>query len=171
MDNESALDVEDAGNVPPVDYRQRRASHLPRTRTLSVSSVGRPSQSTVSTSPRKEITSLPRARVNSILTRGLDVAGSAPSPLAQIYQPMFFGGDAEGDLSGETQGHGEANGMYGSRRRLPSMPRRDTTTQSVSAQAGAQRVAALSESPNDPLSISQGPSETASQVEDGGSST
>ena len=105
------------------------------------------------------------------MTRGLEVAQSAPSPLAQIYQPMYFGSEAEGDPAGEGQGYAEPSGPYGSRRRLSSMPRRETTTQSASTQAGTQRFPVLSESPDEPPPPSQGPSETASQVEDGGSST
>ena len=111
QEQESALDMEEAPAIPPVDIRQRRQSTASRRR-ISASSTHsqnqnqRPQSSrhpSPSSSPRKhEQTSplslnvplpLPRHRVNSIVTRGLDLAQSAPSPLAQIFQPLIVDDD------------------------------------------------------------------------------
>ncbi|KAI0334571.1 hypothetical protein GY45DRAFT_1318147 [Cubamyces sp. BRFM 1775] len=94
---------------------------------------------------------LPRARLNSIVTRGLDAAQSAvASPLAQIFQPLIVDDDGGGssllglDEQGAQEGAGGGGGIisYGpaTRRRLSSMhvatnPPRRARTYSVAAGA------------------------------------
>lgn len=101
--DESALDMSDAGPVPPVDIRQRRmstASRRPRASNASTQSVtSRPSPpasplkaersgSGSGSSPAGGHIPLPRARLTSVITRSLEGAQSAPSPLAQVFQPL-----------------------------------------------------------------------------------
>ncbi|KAI0816960.1 hypothetical protein BC628DRAFT_1404843 [Trametes gibbosa] len=181
---ESALDMEEADDVPPIDIaRQRRPSQMSHRRTsqsstnhkrrpsLSSSTAGR-STPPVPSSPLKneqagpsspqsqsqsqpppasqpqQAFALPRTRVNSVLTRGLELAQSASSPLAQIFQPLIVDDDLlpSGDEqipsdgggigpSGSGTSMGAAGLSYGpaTRRRLSSMhvaanpPRRGRT--------------------------------------------
>ncbi|KAI8996333.1 hypothetical protein BD414DRAFT_197116 [Trametes punicea] len=184
---ESALDMEEVDDVPPIDpARQRRLSQLSRRRAShsssqhgrrpSTSSAGR-STPPVPSSPRKSEQAgpsssacsaltqsqpqnqtqtqgqgqsashipLPRARLNSLMTRGFEIAQSAPSPLAQIFQPLVVDDDlsAGDDMTASegggvviSGGNGSGAGMisYGpaTRRRLSSMhaanpPRRGHT--------------------------------------------
>ncbi|KAI0351934.1 hypothetical protein OH77DRAFT_843965 [Trametes cingulata] len=172
---ESALDMEEVDDVPPIDSaRQRRLSQLSRRRASQSSShQRRPSGSSagggrtsppVPPSPRKTEQAgpssspqqapghipLPRARVNSVVARGLELAQSASSPLAQIFQPLVVDDDAADEVTqsdGATSGGGGATGAaaisYGpaTRRRLSSMhavnPPRRARTYSV-AGAGHQ---------------------------------
>lgn len=94
-----------------------------------------------------------RARVNSVLARGLDLAQSVSSPLAQIFQPLivdddFISGDDQHSSEAATSGP-SGNGMgagqisYGpaTRRRLSSMhvlspPRRGRTYSSATPALG-----------------------------------
>lgn len=183
MENETALDLEDAdaGPVPPVDFRQRRGSQQ-ATRPRAMSAVStRPAVRSPSASPRKETTALPRMRLNSILTRGIEGASSVPSPLAQMYQPLFFGPSAEGEAD-HGEGGADAGGAgYGPRRRLSSMQsmhRANVGHLSNPAGNGMRRFPAVSESPDEQAAgpvpgrgRSGGPPETASEVEEGGMNT
>ncbi|KAI0629114.1 hypothetical protein C8Q77DRAFT_1161302 [Trametes polyzona] len=176
---ESALDMEEEDEVPPIDViRQRRlsqmsrrrpsqsSSHRPRRPSISGSTAGRStppvppsplkaeqagpsspqsqSQQQPTQAPPGQIP-LPRQRVNSILTRGLELAQSASSPLAQIFQPLIVDDDlvppgdeqtpSEGAMSGPSATSGAPVISYGpaTRRRLSSMhvavnpPRRGRT--------------------------------------------
>ncbi|KAH9847576.1 hypothetical protein C2E23DRAFT_847890 [Lenzites betulinus] len=182
---ESALDMEEADDVPPIDIvRQRRLSQMSRRRasqsssqhqrrpSISGSTTGRstppipssplkneqagpsspqsqsqtPSQQPAPQQQPTPQIALPRTRVNSVLTRGLELAQSASSPLAQIFQPLIVDDDlhpggaddsqtpSEGGGSGPSS-TGAAGLSYGpaTRRRLSSMhavanpPRRGRT--------------------------------------------
>lgn len=154
------------GPVPPVDFRQRRGSLATRPRVLSTSSA-RPSQISPSGSPRKQETVLPpRPRMNSIITRGLDGASSAPSPLAQIYQSFSFETDRDPGAEGESTARGFNVNGFVPRRRLTSIQRRETRDPNDPGQSGNQRFPALSESPDDG-SNRAGP-ESVSEVEESG---
>ncbi|KAI0666819.1 hypothetical protein C8Q78DRAFT_983490 [Trametes maxima] len=155
---ESALDMEEGDDVPPIDdARPRRLSQASRRRaSLSSQQQRRASMSTTgrttppmppsplkaeqpgpSTSPgRSHITPHhaaalpPRTRVNSVLTRGLELAQSVSSPLAQIFQPLVVDDDfgAADEQSAPDPGAPGAGGAaagisYGpaTRRRLSSM--------------------------------------------------
>ncbi|KAI0774788.1 hypothetical protein BD413DRAFT_472139 [Trametes elegans] len=183
---ESALDMEETDEVPPIDIvHQRRLSQLSRRRPShssshqhrrpSTSSAGHssphaassplkaepagPSSSPRGRSPPPNHIPLPRTRVNSILTRGLEVAQSAASPLAQIFQPLIVDEEpvpddltqsdvavSAGTGTGVGHGAGAPAISYGpaTRRRLSSMhvasnaPRR-TRTYSVAAPVLAHR--------------------------------
>ncbi|KAF7794246.1 hypothetical protein EIP86_005379 [Pleurotus ostreatoroseus] len=157
------------GPVPPIDFRQRRGSIAPRPRVLSTSS-SRPSRVSPRNSPRKqESVPLPRARMNSIVTRGLDAPSSSPSPLAQIYQPFAFDTDRDNDT--DQQAEGATSGLningYTPRRRMTSIQRRDAMN--IPGQSGMRRfpvTSALSESPDD--GSNRGGPESLSEVEAGG---
>ncbi|PSS31019.1 hypothetical protein PHLCEN_2v2432 [Hermanssonia centrifuga] len=104
FENESALDLTDAGPIPPVDFRHRRPSQPARPRGPSSGSISNspsPLQDSSPSSPARKPESsspaplsppplshiaLPRTRVNSILS----MAQSAPSPLAQVFQPLMM---------------------------------------------------------------------------------
>ncbi|KAI0741592.1 hypothetical protein C8Q80DRAFT_1109906 [Daedaleopsis nitida] len=121
---DSALDMEETDEVPPIGNVQRRFSQVSRRHPLGTSQhpSRRASGSTTerstppppaspqktestapgpSTSPQSQTQTqqppghiqLPRARVNSMVTRGLDIAQAAASPLAQIYQPLVVDDD------------------------------------------------------------------------------
>ncbi|KAI0372690.1 hypothetical protein BV20DRAFT_1050569 [Pilatotrama ljubarskyi] len=162
---ESALDMEEVDDVPPIDTaRQRRLSQLSRRRASQSSSQHQRHPSTspagrttppVPPSPRKSEQAGPssspqqapghiplqRARVNSVVARGLELAQSASSPLAQIFQPLIVdedGADEQTQSDAATSGGGGGSGAaaisYGPamRRRLSSMhavnpPRRART--------------------------------------------
>ncbi|KAI0084442.1 hypothetical protein BDY19DRAFT_987498 [Irpex rosettiformis] len=106
--DESALDMAEAGPIPPIDIRARRMSQASRRPRVSLSSThsqgnggngANPSvsRSSPSSSPRKAEQSspspsnipLPRARLTSLATRLQDMGQSAPSPLAQVFQPLI----------------------------------------------------------------------------------
>ncbi|KAL4248089.1 Transient receptor potential calcium channel [Abortiporus biennis] len=121
FENESALDMQEAQPLSPLEIRQRRMSVASRRHVSGSSTAGQhnhpsqPSQPSPSSSPRKihrspsssprkaELPSPnapsaplphpplphPRQRINSILSRNLDLAQSSPSPLAQIFQPLI----------------------------------------------------------------------------------
>ncbi|EIW58800.1 uncharacterized protein TRAVEDRAFT_72272 [Trametes versicolor FP-101664 SS1] len=186
---ESALDLNETDDVPPIDpAHQRRlsqmsrrrasqsSSHGPRRPSISGSIAGR-STATAPPSPLKAEQAGPssppnqsqqpgsqpamshiplpgRARVNSVLARGLDLAQSVSSPLAQIFQPLIVdddfisGGDDQNSSEAATSGP-SGNGMsagqisYGpaTRRRLSSMhvlspPRRGRTYSSATPALG-----------------------------------
>ncbi|OSD02921.1 hypothetical protein PYCCODRAFT_1388954 [Trametes coccinea BRFM310] len=168
---ESALDLEETDDVPPIEQtrQQRRLSQVSRRRASHSSQhQRRPSTSTAgrstppipaspqqlkpenagpsSSSPNQQGQStvqpppahipLPRARVNSLVTRGLELAQSASSPLAQIFQPLVVDDDGGPDdqtmfsdgaasAGGMSSGNGAATTgiSYGpaTRRRLSSM--------------------------------------------------
>lgn len=90
--------MSDAGPIPPIDIRQRRMSQVSRLPRVSQSSThsARPSPPTP-TSPRKAESgspatnhiALPRTRLTSLVTRLQDAPASAPSPLAQVFQPLI----------------------------------------------------------------------------------
>ncbi|EJF64109.1 hypothetical protein DICSQDRAFT_100749 [Dichomitus squalens LYAD-421 SS1] len=181
---ESALDMEETDSVPPIGITPRRVSQASRRRPsgASIRQMRRtPSSAGHSTPPRSpsphkaelpepgpstspqsqtraqqppQHIPLPRARLNSIVTRGLDVAQAAASPLAQIFQPLIVDDDivpeaqaqipvdGSGAHPGPGEGHGGAPApapgalvSYGpaTRRRLmslhaaPSPPRRMRT--------------------------------------------
>ncbi|KAI0705213.1 hypothetical protein BC835DRAFT_1314998 [Cytidiella melzeri] len=99
--DESALDMTDAGPIPPVDIRARRMSQAsrPRVSISSTHSQGQPSsppRHTPSASPHKSERSspspshvpLPRTRLASMINRVQDSVQIAPSPLAQVFQPL-----------------------------------------------------------------------------------
>jgi len=91
-----------------------------------------PSSSTSSPHP------IPRPRVNSVLNRGLEVAQSFTSPLAQIFQPLIVDDDGIPEDSEQNSGHAPPMISYGpaSRRRLSSMTgRRMTSDPSASRHA------------------------------------
>ncbi|KAL7280883.1 hypothetical protein ACG7TL_005827 [Trametes sanguinea] len=168
---ESALDLEETDDVPPIEQtrQQRRLSQISRRRAShssqhqrrpSTSTAGRstppipaspqqlkpenagpssspPNQQGQSTvQPPPAHIPLPRARVNSLVTRGLELAQSASSPLAQIFQPLVVDDDGgPDDQTMFSDGAASAGGMssgngavttgisYGpaTRRRLSSM--------------------------------------------------
>ena len=177
--------MEETDEVPPIGITRRRVSQASRRRPSGASihqsqrassSAGHStpprsasphksefSEPGPSTSPQSQTRAqppaqhipLPRARLNSIVTRGLDVAQAAASPLAQIFQPLIVDDDLipeeqaqiPVDGSSAQPGHAEGNGgapapspggalvSYGpaTRRRLmsmhaaPSPPRRMRT--------------------------------------------
>ncbi|KAI0708832.1 hypothetical protein C8T65DRAFT_718427 [Cerioporus squamosus] len=179
---ESALDLEETDDVPPIEAARRRLSQVSRRRPSGTSQhARRPSTSTgrstppVPASPQKTEFSapgpsstpqsqsqslhppghihLPRPRVNSIVTRGLDMAQAAASPLAQIFQPLVVDDDlipeeSESEAPGASgpAGHGSGGAppamvSYGpaTRRRLMSLhaapaPPRRLRTYSVAGQ-------------------------------------
>ncbi|KAI0644236.1 hypothetical protein C8Q79DRAFT_974910 [Trametes meyenii] len=158
---ESALDMEEGDDVPPIDAgRQRRLSQASRRRAslssqhqrrASMSTTGRttppmpPSPLKVEhagpsaspdrnqalpqlPAPQPHHIALPRTRVNSVLTRGLELAQSASSPLAQIFQPLVVDDDLAAEErsqsdAGTPGASGAAAISYGpaTRRRLSSM--------------------------------------------------
>ncbi|KAH8093280.1 hypothetical protein BXZ70DRAFT_949750 [Cristinia sonorae] len=120
--DESALDMTDTSPLAPIadpnPIRSRRASQMSRRQVSTSSSRGNllpppnasptaPRIPSASSSPHKNESvtptatppsanmplPLPRARVNSVLTRNLDLSGSAPSPLAQLFQPLIVDDD------------------------------------------------------------------------------
>ncbi|TFK79738.1 hypothetical protein K466DRAFT_667994 [Polyporus arcularius HHB13444] len=120
---DSALDMEETDDVPPIGANRRRFSQVSRRRPSGASQHAsrRPSTSTGrSTPPAPESPQktefpapgpsstpqsqsqplqfpghihLPRPRVNSIVARGFDMAQAAASPLAQIFQPLVVDDD------------------------------------------------------------------------------
>ena len=137
----SALDMEDAEQSGPAEMLQRRRSSAVSRRrpshTHTQSATSTPPRSTISLSAKSERPSgpsaipLPRARLNSIVTRGIggDPAQAVASPLAQVFQPLIVDDDREGEADQLSQdGVGGAMVSYGpaSRRRLSSMARRPT---------------------------------------------
>lgn len=130
--------MEDAEPSAPAEMPQRRSSALSRRRpSHTQSQTSTPARSTLSLSQKSERPSgpsaipLPRARLNSIATRGVDLAQAIVSPLAQVFQPLVVDDDRDGDadaLSQDGGGGGGALVSYGpaSRRRLTSMARRPT---------------------------------------------
>lgn len=135
----SALDMEDAEQTAPAEMLQRRRSSAVSRRrpsnTHTQSQTSTPPRSTISLSQKSERPSgpsaipLPRARLNSIVTRGLEPAQAVASPLAQVFQPLVVDDDRDGDADQLSQdGAGGALVSYGpaSRRRLSSMARRPT---------------------------------------------
>ncbi|KAI0731341.1 hypothetical protein C8Q76DRAFT_612655 [Earliella scabrosa] len=135
---ESALDMEETDDVPPIAIAQRRLSQASRrhasgasqhARRASGSTTGR-STPPVPASPVKAESSapgpstspqvvrapgppqipLPRARLNSIVTQGLNAAQTVASPLAQIFQPLIV----DDDLVAEEQAQADAGGVAGS---------------------------------------------------------
>ncbi|KAH9913920.1 uncharacterized protein B0H18DRAFT_887613, partial [Fomitopsis serialis] len=133
----SALDMEDADQTAPADILQHRrpsqASRASRRRvSQSHSQTSTPPRSAMSLSTKSErpmsgpsSIPLPRNRLNSIVTRGLDNVQSLASPLAQVFQPLIM--DQENEAEQPAQ-DGGAQVSYGpaSRRRLSSMQRRPT---------------------------------------------
>lgn len=106
--------MQESGPIPPIEIRQRRASQVSRHRVSSSSHRSHPSppaspRKTEGPSPASSSTSHPppsshpnahqplRTRLNSVITRGIELAGGAPSPLAQIYQPLNVVGDEQLD--------------------------------------------------------------------------
>ncbi|RPD64222.1 hypothetical protein L226DRAFT_460344 [Lentinus tigrinus ALCF2SS1-7] len=188
LEEESAVDMEETDDVAPMEATRRRLSQVSRRRPSGAShhTSRRPSTSTgrstppvpasphktefsapgPSTTPQSQSQSLqplghiqfPRPRVNSIVTRGLDMAQAAASPLAQIFQPLIVDDDLipeeqESDAANNTTGpagHGSGGGppalvSYGpaTRRRLMSMhaapsPPRRMRTYSVAGQGHPQ---------------------------------
>lgn len=139
--DESALDLEDSA-IPPVDPRaHRRQSTISRHRpSFSVSSMrsqvsartgnGSSQPASPKSPPKKpEMLSpasgsvpLPRSRALSLLSRNLELAASAPSPLAQVFQPL----NVTDDAPAEDPSVGAATSAavsYGpaTRRRVPSL--------------------------------------------------
>lgn len=109
----------DAGPIPPIDIRARRMSQASRPR-VSLSSThsqgnggngGNPpaSRPSPSGSPRKAEQNspspsqvpLPRTRLTSLVTRLQDAGQSAPSPLAQVFQPLIV--NEEPSMSDDVQ--------------------------------------------------------------------
>ncbi len=183
--------MEETPAIPPVDIRPRRQSNASRRRISAAYSVR--SQNTraqasrhpsPTPSPRKnEQTSplplniplpLPRHRVNSIVTRGLELAQSAPSPLAQLFQPLIVDDDIHHEPSDHPiphsfmQDHSTSPeplpaptvGMvsYGpaSRRRLTSMHRRTPTV--VGGATSGESFIPQTHSPLAPLGMKRFPS-------------
>lgn len=131
--------MEEIDDVPPIEATRRRLSQVSRRLPSGASQhpSRRPSTSTghstppvpaspqktefsapgPSTTPQSQPQSLqppvhiqlPRPRVNSIITRGLDMAQAAASPLAQIFQPLIV----DDDLIPEEQGPESANNTPG----------------------------------------------------------
>ncbi|KAH9840257.1 uncharacterized protein C8Q71DRAFT_483332 [Rhodofomes roseus] len=130
----SALDMEDADQLSPTNVLEHRrpsqASRASRRRvSQSHSQTSTPPRSALSLSAKSERPAsgpssipLPRHRLNSLVTRGLDNVQSVASPLAQVFQPFVV--EDENDPEQE----GGALVSYGpaSRRRLSSMQRRPT---------------------------------------------
>ncbi|GJE91189.1 ion transporter [Phanerochaete sordida] len=220
--DESALDLEDSA-IPPVDARaHRRQSTMSRHRpSFSVTSArsqgsaragngtngGSPPASPKSSpksSPKKpELLSpasgsvpLPRSRALSLLSRGLELAASAPSPLAQVFQPLIVSDEPPPEDTNAPPPANAAPGVssvvsYGpaTRRRVPSLhpqPARRAMTVAVPAgdapaQGARQRfpgvasptarsgISALAAQPlsESPDDAAQGgPTETAGQIID-----
>ena len=121
---ESALDMEETDDVPPIGVVQRRVSQASRRHPSGASQRSRRASSSTtghstppapsaphkvefaapgpSTSPQSQTSRpqqgpaqipLPRGRLNSIVTRGIDVAQAAASPLAHIFQPLVVDDD------------------------------------------------------------------------------
>ncbi|KAI9063882.1 hypothetical protein FKP32DRAFT_1571075 [Trametes sanguinea] len=146
---ESALDLEETDDVPPIEQARqqrrlsqasrRRASHSSQhQRRSSTSTAGRttppvpaspqqlksenagPSSSPSNQQGQSHMQAppahipLPRARVNSLVTRGLELAQSASSPLAQIFQPLIVDDDgAPDDQTMFSEGAASAGGLSG----------------------------------------------------------
>ncbi|KAH9907662.1 uncharacterized protein B0H18DRAFT_1131545 [Fomitopsis serialis] len=124
----SALDMEDADQTAPTDILQhRRPSQASRASRRRHSSALRNVAFHEKRAPHERtlVHPLPRNRLNSIVTRGLDTAQSLASPLAQVFQPLIM--DQENETEQPAQ-DGGALVSYGpaSRRRLSSMQRRPT---------------------------------------------
>lgn len=134
--DESALDMSDAGPIPPIDIRARRVSQASRPRVSQSSTSGAPRPSPPE-SPRKAERSspspghipLPRTRLASLVTRLQDGgAQGAPSPLAQVFQPLIVNNDHALDENGYDQHQSDGSSQptsgisYGpaTRRRLSS---------------------------------------------------
>lgn len=126
--------------------------------------------------------SIPRARVNSIMNRGLEAAQSFTSPLAQIFQPLVVDDDTA--IQEEPQDPSQPLVSFGpaSRRRLSSMQghRRVTTDSGNGVFSGSphkghsplKRFPILGSESGDvlstsPPSISESPGRTAGQLKDG----
>ena len=134
----SALDMEDGEQTAAAEMLQRRRSSAVSRRrpsnALTQSQTSTPRRSTISLSQKSERPSgpsaipLPRARLNSIVTR-VDPTQTIASPLAQVFQPLVVDDDRDGEADQLSQdGVGGALVSYGpaSRRRLSSMVRRPT---------------------------------------------
>ncbi|KAI0953934.1 hypothetical protein AcV7_007322 [Taiwanofungus camphoratus] len=182
---ESALDTQEDGYIYPIDItRQRRLSQMSRRRVSHQSEQSTPSRSQKSEhAAGPSSVPLPRQRVDSGVSRGLDVAQTTTSPLAQIFQPLVI----DENHSDEHPGDHNALVSYGpaSRRRLSSMHRRFNTAShadpfsphpptgmkrfpnlSPVSRSGALTSQPLSESPD--AHSSNEPMETAEEIEEGG---
>lgn len=128
--------MEDAEPSAPAEMPQgRRSSAASRRLSHTQSQTSTPPRSMLSLSQKSErpggpsAIPLPRARLNSIVTRGIDPTQAVASPLAQVFQPLVWDDDRDGETDGLSQeGGGGALVSYGpaSRRRLSSMMRRPT---------------------------------------------
>ncbi|KAI0343039.1 hypothetical protein BDW22DRAFT_1316922, partial [Trametopsis cervina] len=103
--DESALDMNDGGAIPPIDIRSGRrpsqSSRRPRVSHSSAHTNG-PAHPSPPASPRKSEggrsppspapshVPLPRTRLASLVTRVADGLQNAPSPLAQVFQPLIM---------------------------------------------------------------------------------
>ncbi|CCM01811.1 uncharacterized protein FIBRA_03879 [Fibroporia radiculosa] len=125
--DESALDTSEGNEIPPVDMpRQRRFSQASRRRVSQTSGPSTPPNSSMKNEGRSGPSiPLPRNRLNSIVTRGLDFTQNISSPLAQVFQPLVVDDDATDEQSVDN-GSGLVSYGPASRRRLTSMPRRPT---------------------------------------------
>ncbi|OBZ74219.1 Calcium channel YVC1 [Grifola frondosa] len=188
---DSALDMEETTHISAMQAaNRRRLSQVSRRRPSHGSQNGAPPTShTPPASPGKAEQSpagsstipLPRQRVHSIVNRGLELAQSASSPLAQIFQPLVM----DDDGPEEQQQDGANVVSYGpvTRRRLSSMhafnQRRPTTESVPSSNANTDHAqsTALRRFPSatarmvaSPLSEStderREPQETAEQIEE-----
>ncbi|KAI0073518.1 hypothetical protein K474DRAFT_1686181 [Panus rudis PR-1116 ss-1] len=109
LEQESALDMhDDDGPIPPIDINRPRRQSQASKRHVSFSQSSprsrdhhhgatdqRPSPSSSprkaeSTTPQRAPLPLPRARINSILSRGMDLMQNTASPLAQVFQPLIM---------------------------------------------------------------------------------
>lgn len=190
---ENALDTRDLDLLQPVEPgHQRRPSQMSMSpkigrRVSNNSDLSRSSHHPSSSLPKNEqhpsgpsSVPGPRHRLTSIMTRGVEVAQSAASPLAQIFQPLIFDDDIPDDHQHIQDTHGVSYGPA-TRRRLSSMQwrnhppdtgpgapstalRRFPTHGSNESRSKALPSQTLSESPD---SRTQ-PQETAEEIEDEG---
>ncbi|KAM5534661.1 hypothetical protein V8D89_011673 [Ganoderma adspersum] len=138
--DESALDIDDPHEVPPAGPIQRRISQASRRRVSGTSArQRRPSSSTGRSTPPRSASPhktefpapgpssspqnqtqmaqpsqpIPRARANPLITRGLEIAQVAASPLAQIFQPLIVDDDlipeepTQESVDGAPSSHGD----------------------------------------------------------------
>ncbi|KZT06157.1 uncharacterized protein LAESUDRAFT_654224 [Laetiporus sulphureus 93-53] len=128
--------------------RQRRLSTSSRLKVpVNAGPSATPTRSPVKSerAPGPSSIPLPRARVNTLLTRGQELGRDVASPLAQVFQPLVVEDDTLHDRHPSDNGLGSMMVSYGpaSRRRLSSIQRRPFgTPQSVpNASPSAQQTA------------------------------
>ncbi|KAF5350239.1 hypothetical protein D9758_007832 [Tetrapyrgos nigripes] len=127
----TSRDSQAAGTQSPLPNTSTSTSQISQTSQAANGRVHFQDQPSPSASSPHPI--IPRPRINSVLNRGIEVAQSFTSPLAQIFQPLIVDDDGVPQESEQAEpliSYGPA-----SRRRLSSMTRRTTAADAASPRA------------------------------------